>query len=198
MEKNFNKNESFQAAQINRFLESFGFVERKKPKFRLVWSEFERELRTGEFEVWAGPLFIRTEVCTREMPKYPYLRERYILEMYVPPESAFNRELPNSKYGDYYPIYVFESCKGDRLPLNMRVVEIIMHSKFNTRETEKDRMCRMQAEFDLKEKEYEEYVMDSVESSDIISNLHFGEAIIVPKNYDITSPNLKGKENENN
>jgi hypothetical protein len=192
----FKLNESLLAAEINKFLRPFGNnqINPREPMFRLVWSEFQRELRTGEYDVHYGPLFIRKEVATKEVPKYPFLKERYILEQWYPPDIAYTKELPNSAQGSYEPIYVFESGKGDRLPLNKRVVEIIMHGVFNTSETEKDRACRMKAAEDLKELKEQEYFEDALEcSSDIMSNLHFGEGIIVPSNYDVVSPNLKNK-----
>lgn len=189
----FKENESISAAHINRFLHTFGEWKDKEPKFRLSWSEDQRELRTGEFDVHANGIFLRTETGTREMAKYPYLRERYILEQWYPPELSFCPELPNSQYGSYEPIYVFEDGNGNRLPLNMKVVEMIMHAKFNQSESQKDKDCRMRADQDIKDKKEVEYFEDALElSSDIMSNLHFGEGIIVPKEYEGNSPNLKG------
>lgn len=191
--------QSDEAARINKFLAGFGInqIDPKKPMFRLVWSTLQHEKRLGEFSVYAGPIFLRTEVGVRELPKYPYLADRWILEQWYPPEIAISRELPDSKYGSYEPIYVFEDKNGNALPLLLKVAEIIMHSKFNNHETVNDKMCRLQAEQDLKDEKIQQYVEDMVETSDVMSNLHFGEGIIVPSNYDVESPNLR-KNNAGN
>ena len=190
------QDESFELGQINKFLKPFGSIpnEPKSSRFRVVWSDFQREMRQGEFNVYCGPVFIRTEVGVRETEKYPYISSRYVLEQWYPPEIAYNREIPNSRYGSYEPIYVFEDKDGNRLPLWLKIVEIIMHSKFNDSESEAAKKSRQQAKEDMKNVEELKYFEEALDCSDMASNLHFGEGIIVPKEYDIESVNLRKKK----
>lgn len=191
--KTYKNNESLEAAQINRFLRTFGNspLDSKKPLFRLVWSSTELETRFGEFDVHLGPIFLRTEICTKEVFKYQDIWDRYILEQWQPPEIAYTKEVPASQFGLYTPLYPFEDKDHNRLPLNMRVVELIMYAMLAPRKTYLERLSRIKEEMKKKEEDIDQYIMDSVESSDITSNLHFGEGIIVPSNYDVQSPNLR-------
>lgn len=197
MTKNFNNNETFQAAQINKILKNFGInqLDPKQPMFRLVWSEFQKENRLGEFNEYCGPIFIRTFTGVKEVPKYNYIKDRWILEQWYPPAISYNKELPESRYGSYEPIYVFEDKDGNRLPLNQTVVEMIIYAKYKDDQTPTDRRMRMKLEQEIKDKKLQSYCEDMIDTSDIISNLHFKEGIIVPSNHEVESPNLRKSEN---
>lgn len=186
--------ESFQEAQINKFLKSFGInqIDLTKPMFRLVWAPDQRELRTGEFDVYCGQLFIRTEVATKEVPKYSYIGERYILEQWHPPELAFTRELPDSVNGSYEILFVFEDKNGNRLPLDIKAIEMIMYAKFSDKQTHKDRLSRITTEMEDKDSKLTAYLESSIDTSDIQSLFHFKEAILCP-DIGVPSQNLREK-----
>jgi len=113
--------------QINRtLLERYGRANNGKPNFRLAWSDSETENRFGEFDVWAGKIWLRTECCVRQVPKYPAFKSRWILEkqVYAPaPEEV-------KDYNWYEPIFVFESAQGEYLEPISRMVELIINSIF--------------------------------------------------------------------
>lgn len=182
-----------EAAKINKFLKGFGInqIDTKQPMFRLVWAPDQRELRRGEFNVYAGEIFIRTEVGVREMPKYPYIGERYVLEQWYPPVLSYSEELPNSKYGSYEPLYVFEDKNRNKLPLNIKVVEMIMYAKFNDRQSPDQRKSRLATEEDEKDQKETKYFEEVIDTSDITSLLHFKEAILCP-DIGVPSQNLRG------
>lgn len=111
---------------INDYLKGVGSNPRGEPLFRLVWSTTQRELRYGTYNEFYHDLFVRTVTGVREVPKYPFLVDRWVLEMWRPPEMVICEELPESKNGLYEPLYVFEDGDRNPLPLNLKVVEIIV------------------------------------------------------------------------
>lgn len=96
------------------------------PLFRLVFSDHEVEMRKGEFREFHGDIYLRTFKGTKEVPKYPYIKGRWVLEIWVSPELAFCDELPHSNRGSYEPFYVFEDANGNSLPVTIKVIEFII------------------------------------------------------------------------
>jgi hypothetical protein len=148
-----------------------------QPLYKLVWSDNETELRRGVFREFIGSIFVRETIGVKQVPKYNYLPNRWILERWCPPEIAFNAELPNSRWGSYEPIYVFQDKFGNPLPFSEKVVFFIISlAEKSTRVTPEERMTEAQ---EKENKEIEEYV-DSLEISEISNALHLKEAIVVP------------------
>jgi hypothetical protein len=89
------------------------------PNYRIIWSTAVTEKRHGVFNDFYGKIFVRTYEGVREVIKYPYDQDRYILERLE--DARGNRELiePYS----YEPLYVFKDKRGFYLPLNMKVVK---------------------------------------------------------------------------
>src|SRR5713226_957386 len=92
----------------------------RRPTFRLVWSETEYEKRYGTYNVFYGNLFVRTETGTLEMKKYPYVKDRYILERLV---HMPNPELPESNAGHYEGVFVFQDKHGNYLKPIWKAIE---------------------------------------------------------------------------
>jgi hypothetical protein len=84
------------------------------PRYRISWSDSEREDRYGTFEIWYGSIFLRTEEGVRNVPKYPYIKQRWILEklFYL---TGKNPEI-QGKF-TFEPLFTFESNAGDPLPV---------------------------------------------------------------------------------
>jgi|SRR5579864_7126197 len=91
--------------------------------WRLVWSEALTEKRTGQFNDFYGDLFIRSFTGTREVRKYNYVKDRWILEKFCP---GNNPEVSNESGGTYEPFFVFESCDGKFLHPTLKVVQFIV------------------------------------------------------------------------
>jgi hypothetical protein len=188
--------ESIEAEVINNYLRTLPHVPLKDdPFFRLVWSDDTRELRTGTFTEWYGKVLIREYQATERVPKYNWLKERWVLEMWCPPEVAYNDELPESISGSYEPVFVFEDAKHNVLPLNLRVVQILVQRLMQPRRS------RLQIRTDiLNEMAAKELQAENLDASvlhddtELTSLLHFGEAIIMPSEYPIESPNLRNKQ----
>jgi hypothetical protein len=95
-----------------------------KPKYRVVWSTGLTEKRFGEFNDFYGDIFVRSVKAIREVPKYPFDRDRWILERYV---RAPNPELDHDGTDRYEAIWTFKGPDGEFLPLNYKAIEIIIN-----------------------------------------------------------------------
>lgn len=115
-----------------RIREQYGSELDGRPKFRVVWSESQYEFRRGIFERWYGEIFLGREECTKEVKKYSYLKDRWILERLI---FASNPELPHSRNGSYEPIFVFQDKDGVYLEPVWKAVELILYALTGPRQT---------------------------------------------------------------
>jgi hypothetical protein len=161
---------------INKRLENlYGKELDGRQKFRLVWSSSQLEVRVGEFSVYSGGIFLRTETGAREVPKYGYAPERWILEKteYHP----VNPELLRSE--SYEPIWIFQDEEGNALDPVWRAVEMVVHAYLNPppKRSEKD---FIRTEQEKKAKEVEVYYdMISSNSPYLATMLHNKEATFI-------------------
>lgn len=91
-----------------------------RPRYRVVWSTTQIEKRIGEFNEFYGNIFLRTFKGIKDVPKYPYDQDRWVIEklFYVK-----NDEIISEKPGSYEPFYIFKGPQGEFLPLNWKVVD---------------------------------------------------------------------------
>lgn len=105
-----------------RLIDYFGKFENGEPNFKLVWSEDEIEKRLLKTTVnGIELLFPETAI----VPKYSYIKERFILERIVPIPNIDSRELLDKKLS-YEPIWVFESADGEPLAPDWEVINILI------------------------------------------------------------------------
>jgi len=110
-----------------------------RPVWRLVWSTEQREIRRGKFSDFYGKIFLREVEEVREVPKYWYSPDRWVLERltFLPPGAAIHKELvaqidldiykPTTN-GTYEPIYVFQDSSKNPLPVTEWVLDAILYS----------------------------------------------------------------------
>lgn len=122
-----------------------------RPVFRLTWSTTASEVRHGTFNDFSDSgLFIRQITETRETRKYNYVKDRWILERWTPPDRVSSQELPMSFNGTYEPIFVFEGSNGEALPVTLKVVEFIIgHLRKVERPLSGARKSQLKTEDDL-------------------------------------------------
>jgi len=165
---------------INNYLKRWGLTPYGEPLVRLVWSDSARELRRGEFNEYYAGIFLRTIIGVKEVLKYSWIREKWVLERWFPPEVTLNPELPTSCTGSHEPIYVFQNDKGEALPLSLRVVELICQAMFNQPPDKAQIRDGLAQEIEKRDKNELTALEDGLEMSVISNQLHSGEAIIVP------------------
>lgn len=159
---------------INEKIKEHGLNLFDAPLYRVVWSDYQTEMRRGIFKVTFGSLFLGEELVTKRVPKYNYIIERWILERWFPPSLSFNPELPDSSQGDYIPLYIFQDKFGNPLPVVEKVVQRIIHcAEHPTHETTEEKVNKLLEEED---KEVEAY-MNALEVSPITNALHMREAV---------------------
>jgi hypothetical protein len=115
--------------EVNKHLERYGRADDGRVRFRVVWAPEQVEKRAGHFAVVVDSMYLGTTYEMREVPKYSYMPECYVLE-----ELIFGQELaevPDSKHGIYEPLYTFASKHDVPLPLNLRVLEIVMYARLH-------------------------------------------------------------------
>jgi len=94
---------------INSKLKSkFGFCE-GHIKFRIVWSDAELEHRKIDFVNGIHLLFPEIRI----VPKYPYSKERFILERWTPFEH--DTDIATAENGSYEPVWVWQTAKGEAI-----------------------------------------------------------------------------------
>ena len=113
-----------------------------EPVYRLVWSDEQTEKRKGYFD---GSNYH----SIREMPKYNYIQERWILEKWFPP---INNDSIDTSRGTYEPVWVFEDKNNIHLEPTLIVIQIIIQAangKLPTPEERKDKdNLKMKQEID--------------------------------------------------
>lgn len=175
--------ETIESKIINDFLAAGTKVPlTETPMFRLVWSDEQFELRTGTFNIRdTDGRFLATVTKTENVLKYNWIKDRWILEQWYPPEVCLNEELPDSKNGSFEPIYVFESKYGNALPLNKLVVEIILQRLGQPARSSAQIKADLKAEMDAVEAYIDKSDLDLLmDEGPLVSQLHDGSAILSP------------------
>jgi hypothetical protein len=165
-----------------RLLELYGTALDGSPRFRLVWSDSLTEKRFGTFEKFTeGGIFLgREENVVKECKKYEYIKERWILEAYMPEQ----RTNPEIRAGDSYePLFVFWKKDRSYLKPAWFAIEYIIQRYLWAMSGEVPRrneaMDRKEDEEAL-EKETQDFVdyLES-ESSNMMNQFRHGEAVLI-------------------
>jgi len=150
------------------------------PFFRLVFSDRQLEKRFGVYQEFYGKIFLREFVGVREVPKYNYLKGKWVLERWIPPAYAYTPDIPDSSEGSYEPIYVFQDAAGNALPVVEefvdKVIDTILHPQLPGHRAA---LLRSEEETALnKEIEFNKMVLEDQGRSWIGHRLHSKEAVI--------------------
>lgn len=111
---------------INRWLkEHFGTSLDGRPNFRVCWTTGLTEKRHGTFNDFVAQtdILIRTWTGVKEVPKYPFYKDRWVLEKL---EYIGNNKELLEKTG-YEPLWIFQTADGSFLPLVHRAVAFFMY-----------------------------------------------------------------------
>lgn len=174
---------------INRRLaDYYGNID-DKPNYRIVWSEYEYEMRHGTYTDYTTEgIYLRTVTEVRQVPKYKqYLKDRYILERLTVVPIINSSEILDKI--SYEPIWVFEDKHGNPLPPSWPAAYFIiwqLHDNVRTAGFTKyrDPESKQDEALELKEqrlRNYEEVLFgNETETADA---LRYREGIVVPRNY---------------
>ena len=164
---------------INKVLSTrYGKALDGRPFFRVVFSEDLFELRKGTFNEFYGSIYVRTYTGVKQVRKYNYVLDRYILEMLhfneAPPEEVV-------RWDNYECLYVFEDSKGNYLPPKLFAAEFVIWNVLNLHSTYAERMAIWKEYFEKKDAEEEQYFKDYIENSSNFRQFQFRnrEAVIL-------------------
>jgi hypothetical protein len=152
-----------------RLKEMYGTnVNKNLPNFRLVFANDQVEKRKGTFREYWGEVFLREVTGIKEVPKYPFFQDCWILERLVP-------NVLEDVEGDftYEPVY--------RFPENVypiwRAIEFFMFNIFNP----KANLPRTQKEADYQEEERiakeKKRTRDMIDTTSLETALNDGNAM---------------------
>jgi hypothetical protein len=165
---------------INKRLRKMGLNPYGQPLFRVVWSNYQTEKRRGVFNEFYGDLFVRTTFGVHERLKYPWIKDKWVLERWYPPEIVHHEDLPESNRGSYEPIYVFQDANGNALPPVWRAVQLIIYAIMNP---VSPALRKSQLELEAEKMKNEEYMRDleaiGGEVSPVEERFARGEAVFI-------------------
>lgn len=106
---------------------NFGYFN-DQPTWRVVWSTDQKEMRKGTFNYFdpSDGRFLRTEVGIREVPKYDWIKDKYVLER-IMPVPEINRDELTTKLS-YEPVFVFDNDKGQALIPRLDVCQLVIEA----------------------------------------------------------------------
>ena len=115
-----------QLETINQRLKDFyGLFENGEPNWRIVWSDDQREKRFGTYEdTTENGIFLCEVTEWRELPKYPFVKHKYILERLIPVPEGNADELTTKL--SYESMWVFQDHFGNSLPPHFDVCQLII------------------------------------------------------------------------
>lgn len=165
--------------EINiKLIDTYGLDISGQPRYRVVWSNDETEVRVGTFNEFYGDIFVRTTSGAKQVPKYNYLDNRWILEVLIPTN---NPELLTKM--SYEPLYVFENRKREYLPLNWdaitAVINTIQNRERKPAKTEKQEWDDETADFEREKKRNLDY-LNAIGRTNLQQKFQDGTAVVNP------------------
>lgn len=160
---------------INKRLKDyFGKSLDGRPNFRIMWSTNEKETRIGDYNVFYGKIFIRREPGAKVVAKYPFNKDRWVLERLI---YERNPEILSSENGTYEPLYFFEDSEHNPLPVIWNAVEyavttVLFGEKTKVHKSGEAEEADKEVEADTKY--FEDYLGDRPELG---LQMQFGEAV---------------------
>lgn len=162
--------------EINKFLLSNYGRSNDFPRFRIVFSDSQLEKRILYDDAYLLGIYLgTTNKRVEELPKYPFIRGRYVFEKHYPTD---NSEIVDQK-GNYEPVYVFEDVKGSPLPLDLDMIQFLAKSlmerlvKKTPGQLEEERQKEIDAQVTA------EYEMLDNKSPYIATMINNGEAVFI-------------------
>lgn len=116
---------------INKQLKLYGSNIYDNPIFRVVFSENQVENRRGTFKDFSGDIFIREVTEIREVKKYPWIKEKWILERWAPGSISHHPDLISMQDGVYICVYAFQDKNCNYLPPLLKVCEVLISNLLN-------------------------------------------------------------------
>ncbi len=125
--------------KINQWLKDHygNMVGADVPKYRVSWSTGQTEKRYIKDRAVFSPsgnIFLRYETGVFEVPKYPFCKDRWVLEKACPAPQFGQIKDTNISYE---PLWVFQTNSGAFLPLERKAIRLLLYFYENPELTRK-------------------------------------------------------------
>lgn len=170
--------ESFEVFTINdRLRETYGLlVDTGKQKVRVVHSDDQFEKRFGTFLLSANGMFLREETGIREVQKYDWMINQYVVEGLVP------NIYPDVYEGDYTYCCLFAFPPG--LPVNEEAVTVVVKAFLKMFDVDKYDIPQTQVQAEdahkLELQKQSADILNRLDNTALQSALHDGAATSIP------------------
>lgn len=96
------------------------------PIWRVSWAEDQIEKQYGTFnDFTSNGMFIRSVTEVREIKKYPWIKNKYILEQLTLVNECDQEQLAGAKIA-YNCMFVFENKNGNYLPPQVQIAQFVI------------------------------------------------------------------------
>lgn len=113
--------------EVNGWLKTtYGCNDAGNQLYRVVFSDSQTEKRFGVFQEHVGKLFLREYRGLKEVPKYPWIKHRWVFERWMPPALVYDPEIPGTADGSYEPMQIFEHTDGHEVPVTREICAAII------------------------------------------------------------------------
>jgi hypothetical protein len=162
-----------------RLIDHFGRYLDGTPMFRVVWSSDQVEKRRTNLtpEGWELPYEI-----VREVKKYSYAQDRWILEKLTEVDDFQGQELVTKL--SHEPAWVFETKKGDYLPLNWLAVDFVVKRILKMLDPDDFVETEKETPEARRRKAAETYAALWGNESETTDAMRYKEGIVVPGNFE--------------
>lgn len=178
--------------RANKFLaDHYGKDIDGRPKYRISFTGDQTitEVREGPFQIFQGPIFIRTVKEPMEVPKYPFTfqKDRWVMERLtfvgdveykLPVRPSNMLKLDPFANGSYEPIYFFKKLEKPIIP-SRKALEFMMDAQLNRRVKTESDYVEEAAKDDAAERA-ETFAFLDDQDSEFSSAKRAGELIIRP------------------
>lgn len=166
-------------------------TETGKPMFRVVWAPEQTEKRLTKYTD-SGVELLQPEV--RELPKYQWINDAYVLERLVLVPDVSKKELPTSHLS-YEPLWVFIDAKGFPVPPVLQACKFVVDCLYSAlgkkslskyKDPNDPSITNPQEAYEAKKAELDELQNELFGDESGLSGSTInesGNSIIVPANY---------------
>ena len=162
-----------------RLRDYFGYFDGIQPNYRIVWADDQLEKRLVDCTP-EGMQLLYPEV--REVKKYNYIKERYLLEKLVPVSELNAHELVDEL--SYECIWNFEDQYGFPLPPKWEAIEFILdtlHKQMGKKAIYKEPEKTVESEKERIDGLIEDLFGNETSVGDALS---YGSGVAVPHNFE--------------
>lgn len=151
------------------------------PIWRVAWAQNQIEKQYGTFNDFTpNGMFIRSVTEVREIKKYPWIKEKYILEQLTLVNECDIEQLAGAKIA-YNCMFVFEDKEGNYLPPQIQVAQFVIDTIYAA--MGKTSLAKYKEATDTGERLKEVAALQEElfgNESDITDALAYGSGIVVP------------------